>query len=136
MDALTHRKLDKQTDYRYSHGDRPQMAIADVHHTCHIIQIKCTRKHNHTASPSPQFACPQRGRKRLSREAILRTELALEWPELVQIGRCKVQWLPNDANKRILTRFTQTRQSTQHLRCEIKGQSRCLRKVHGGGCYA
>ena len=68
-------------------------------------QIKCMRKHNHTASPSPQFACPQRGRKRLSREAILRTELALEWPELVQIGRCKVQWLPNDANKRILSSF-------------------------------
>ena len=53
---------------------------------------------HYTASPSPQFACPQRGRKRLSREAILRTELALEWPDLVQIGRCKVQWPPSDAN--------------------------------------
>ena len=51
-----------------------------------------------TASPSPQFTVPQRGRKRLSREAILRTELALEWPDLVQIGRCKVQWPPSDAN--------------------------------------
>ena len=51
-----------------------------------------------TASPSPQFACLQRGRKRLSREVILHTELALEWPDLVQIGRCKVQWPPSDAN--------------------------------------
>ena len=47
--------------------------------------------HHYTASPSPQFPVPQRGKKRLSCEAILRTELALEWPELVQIGRCKVQ---------------------------------------------
>ena len=62
-------------------------------------------EHNYTASPSPQFAVPQRGRKRLSREATLHTVLALEWLELVQIGRCKVQWLPNDANKRILTSF-------------------------------
>ena len=68
-------------------------------------QVKCTRKHNHTASPSPQFAIPQRGRKRLSREAILRTELALEWPELVQIGRFKVQRLPKDIKKQILTSF-------------------------------
>ena len=89
----------------YSHGDRPHMAIADVHHTCHIGQVKCTRKHNHTASPSLQFPVPQRGRKRLIREATLHTELALEWPELVQIGRCKVQWLPRTANKRILTSF-------------------------------
>ena len=58
-----------------------------------------------TDNSDSQFACPQRGRKRLSREAILRTELALEWPELVQIGRCKVQWLPSDANKRNLTSF-------------------------------
>ena len=60
---------------------------------------------HYTASLSPQFACPQRGRKRLSREATLHTELALEWPELVQIGRCKVQWLPRTANKRTLTSF-------------------------------
>ena len=59
-----------------------------------------------TASPSPQFACPQRGRKRLSREAILHTELALEWPDLVQIGRCKVQWPSRTANKLILTSFS------------------------------
>ena len=37
----------QQTDYRYSHGDRPHMAIADVHHICHIGQIKCTRKHDY-----------------------------------------------------------------------------------------
>ena len=54
---------------------------------------------HYTASPSPQFEIPQRGRKRQSREATLHTVLALEWPELVQIGRCKVQWLPKDANK-------------------------------------
>ena len=52
-----------------------------------------------------QFACPHRGRKRLSREATLRTILALEWPELIQIGRFKVRWLPSAANKRILTSF-------------------------------
>ena len=48
------------------------------------------------------FACPHRGRKRLSREATLHAILALEWPELVQIGRCKMQWLPRTANKRIV----------------------------------
>ena len=58
-----------------------------------------------TNNSDSQFTCPQRGRKRLSREATLHAVLALEWPELVQIGRCKVQWLPNDANKRILTSF-------------------------------
>ena len=56
-------------------------------------------------SPSPQFPVPQRDRKRLSREATLHTELALEWPDLVQIGRCKVQWPPRTTNKRILTSF-------------------------------
>ena len=91
--------------YRILAWRSPPMAIADVHHTCHIISGQCTRKHKCTASPSPQFACPQRGRKRLSREATLHTELALEWPELVQIGRCNVQWLPRTANKRILTSF-------------------------------
>ena len=84
--------------YRILAWRSPPMAIADVHHTCHIISGQCTRKHKCTASPSPQFACPQRGRKRLSREATLHTELALEWPDLVQIGRCKVQWPPSDAN--------------------------------------
>ena len=52
-----------------------------------------------------QFAGSHRGRKRLSREATKRTVLALEWPELVQIGRCKVRWLPNTANKRNHTSF-------------------------------
>ena len=36
-----------------------------------------------TDNSDSQVPVPQRGRKRLSREAILRTELALEWPELV-----------------------------------------------------
>ena len=58
-----------------------------------------------TDNSDSQFPIPQRGRKRLSREVILHTELALEWPELVQIARCKVQWLPRTANKRILTSF-------------------------------
>ena len=44
------------TDYNagYSHGDRPQMAIADVHHTCHIGQVKCMRIHiiQHFDNPS------------------------------------------------------------------------------------
>ena len=50
-----------------------------------------------------QFAGSHRGRKRLSRETTRRIVLALEWPELVQIGRCKVRWLPNAANKGIQT---------------------------------
>ena len=60
---------------------------------------------HYTASPSPQFTIPQRGRKRLSHEATLYAVLALEWPELVQIGRFKVRWLPSAAKKRILTSF-------------------------------
>ena len=98
--GCTHAQNSGQTDYnsRILAWRSPPMAIADVHHTCHIISGQCTRKHKCTASPSPQFACPQRGRKRLSREATLHTELALEWPDLVQIGRCKVQWPPSDAN--------------------------------------
>ena len=83
----------------YPHGDRPQMAIADVHHTCHIIAGQMYEEQQSTAFPTPQFACPHRGKKRLSHEATLRTVLALEWPELVQIGRCKVRWLPSTANK-------------------------------------
>ena len=35
----------------------------------------------------------------------MRTILALEWPELVQIGRCRVRWLPSTTNKRNLTSF-------------------------------
>ena len=58
-----------------------------------------------TDNSDSQFPVPQRGRKRLSREAILRTELALEWLELVQIGRCKVRWLLDTAKKRNLTSF-------------------------------
>ena len=57
---------------------------------------------------------PQRGRKRLSREATLHAVLALEWPELVQIGRCKVQWPPTDLNKQILTSFWKYKTITQH----------------------
>ena len=41
----------------YSLGDRPQMAIADVHHTYHIVQVKCTRIIiiQHLRVPSSQF---------------------------------------------------------------------------------
>ena len=104
-DALTHSTVhwtNRLQDTRMAiapYGDRRCSSHLSHH------QVKCTRKHNHTASPSPQFAIPQRGRKRLSREAILRTELALEWPELVQIGRFKVQRLPTDIKKQILTSF-------------------------------
>ena len=52
-----------------------------------------------------QFAGSHRGKKRLSCEATRRTVLALEWPEIVQIGRCKVRWLANAANKRNQTSF-------------------------------
>ena len=84
----------------YSHGDRPQMAIAGVHHTCHIIASQMYEEHHYTTISDSQFAGSHRGRKRLSREATRRTVLALEWPGLVQIGHCKVHWLPNTANKR------------------------------------
>ena len=103
-DAHMHSSVDK-TDYRIlawrspPNGDRRCSSHLSHH------QVKCTRKHNHTASSSPQFEIPQRGRKRLSREATLHTELALEWPELVQIGYCKMQWPPKDINKQILTSF-------------------------------
>ena len=102
-----HAQQSGQADYRIQDT---RMAIAPYgdrrcsSHLSHRSDQMYEDKH-YTASPSPQFACPQRGRKRLSREAILRTELALEWPELVQIGRCKVQWPPRTANKRILTSF-------------------------------
>ena len=115
-------QVDKQiTEYRILAWRSPPMAITDVHHTCHLMSGQCTRKYKCTTSPSPQFACPQRGRKRLSREATLHTELALEWPDLVQIGRCKVQWLPSGVKKRILTRFTQIRQS--YNRCRRRSQT-------------
>ena len=61
-------------------------------------------------------ACPHRGRKRLSREATLRTLLALEWPELVQIGRCKVRWLPSIENKRNMTSFYSKKTMIQQQR--------------------
>ena len=105
--GCTHaQQVDKQiTEYRIlawrspPNGDRRCSS-----HLSHRSGQMYEDKH-YTASPSPQFTVPQRGRKRLSREATLHTELALEWPELVQIGRCKVQWLPRTANKRNLTSF-------------------------------
>ena len=88
----------------YSHGDRPLWQSQTF-----ITPVTSVRSHvrgtSLTDNFDAQFPVPQRGRKRLSREATLHTELALEWPELVQIGRCKVQWLPRTANKRILTSF-------------------------------
>ena len=89
----------------YSHGDRPQMAIAGVHHTCHIAAGQMYEEHHYTTISDSQFAGSHRGRKRLSREATRCTVLALEWPELVQIGRYKVRWALNAANKRNLTSF-------------------------------
>ena len=103
-DARAHSTVDKHI-IGYSHGDRPQMAIAGVHHTCHLMSDQMYEEHNYTAISDSQFASSHRGRKCLSREATRRTELALGWPELVQIGRCKVCWLPSTANKRILTSF-------------------------------
>ena len=67
----------------------------------------------YSISESP-VRIPQRGRKCLSRGATLHTELALEWPDLVQIGRCKVQWPPTDLNKQILTSFWKYKTITQH----------------------
>ena len=89
----------------HSHGDRPQMAIAGAHRTCHINVSQMYEEDHYTTISDSHVACPHRGRKRLSREATLRTLLALEWPELVQIGRCKVRWLPSVANKRNLISF-------------------------------
>ena len=112
-----HKRTAQWTTYRitgYSHGDRPQMAIAGVHHTCHINAGQMYEEHHYTTISDSHVACPHRGRKRPSREAILRTVLALEWPELGQIGCYKVRWLPSAANKQNLTFFTKKRQSTQH----------------------
>ena len=103
-DARVHRTVDK-IDYRIlvwrspPNGDRRCSS-----HLSHRSGQMYENNH-YTASPSPQFTIPQRGRKRLSREAILRTELALEWPELVQIGRCKVQWIPSATSKQNQTSF-------------------------------
>ena len=101
------------TEQSYSHGDRPQMVIAGVHHTCHITSDQMYEEQHYTAISDSQFVGSHRGKKRLSREATKRTVLALEWLELVQIGRCKVRWLPDTANKRNLTSFAKIRQSTQ-----------------------
>ena len=59
--GCTHaQQVDKQlTELQTLAWRSPPMAIADVHHTCHIKSGQCTRKHKCTASPSPQFACPQ-----------------------------------------------------------------------------
>ena len=100
--------------YRILAWRSPPMAIADVHHHLSHRSDQMYEETTLIASPSPQFACPQRGRKRLSREATLHTELALEWPDLVQIGRCKVQWPPTDLNKQILTSFWKYKTITQH----------------------
>ena len=112
-DARAHSTVDK-TDYRILAWRSP--LYGDRRCSSHLSHRSGQMyEDNHcTASPSPEFTVPQRGRKRLSREATLHAILALEWPELVQIGCCKVQWLPRTANKRILTHFPQTRQSTQH----------------------
>ena len=105
--GCTHAQNSGQTDYKSRilawrsppNGDRRCPS-----HLSHQVRPN-VRGITLTDHSDSQFVCPHRGRKRLSREAILRTELALEWPELVQIGRCKVQWLPRTANKRILTSF-------------------------------
>ena len=98
-----HSTVDNSQNYRFrchSHGDRRCPS-----HLSHQCRSNVRGRSLYSISDS-HVACPHRGRKRLSREATLRTLLALEWPELVQIGRCKVRWLPNTANKRILTSFS------------------------------
>ena len=101
-----HSTMDNSQNYRIieslawrspSNGDRRCPS-----HLSHQCRSNVRGRSLYNISDS-HVACPHRGRKRLSREATLRTLLALEWPELVQIGRCKVRWLPNDANKRNLT---------------------------------
>ena len=37
----------------HSHGDRPQMAIAGVHHTCHLMSDQMYEEDNYTAFPIP-----------------------------------------------------------------------------------
>ena len=103
-----HSTVDNSQNYRFrlslawrlsSNGDRRCPP-----HLSHQCRSNVRGRSLYSISDS-HVACPHRGRKRLSREATLCTILALEWPELVQIGRCKVRWLPNAANKRILTSF-------------------------------
>ena len=96
-----HSTMDNSQNYRIieslawrspSNGDRRCPS-----HLSHQCRSNVRGRSLYNISDS-HVACPHRGRKRLSREATLRTLLALEWPELVQIGRCKVRWLPSDAN--------------------------------------
>ena len=79
-------KWTNSQNYRILAWRSPPMAIADVHHTCHICQVKCTRININKHLRVPSSHVRSEAEKRLSREAILHTELALEWPELVQIG--------------------------------------------------
>ena len=37
----------------YSHGDRPQMAIAGVHHTCHFMSGQMYEEEHYTTFPTP-----------------------------------------------------------------------------------
>ena len=62
----------------YSHGDRPQMAIAGIHHTCHITSDQMYEEQHYIAISESQFAGSHRGRKHLSREVARRIVLALE----------------------------------------------------------
>ena len=103
-----HSTVDNSQNYRFrlslawrssSNGDRRCPS-----HLSHQCRSNVRERSLYSMSDS-HVACPHRGRKRLSREATLRTLLALEWPELVQIGRCKVRWLPSAASKRNLTSF-------------------------------
>ena len=58
---------------------RSQVSITPVTFTAGQMY----EEHHYTAISDSQFAGSHRGRKRLSREATLRTVLALEWLELV-----------------------------------------------------
>ena len=54
--SLMHTRTAQWTTYKiieYSHGDRPQMAIAGVHHTCHLMSDQMYEEHNYTAIPTP-----------------------------------------------------------------------------------
>ena len=76
-DARAHSTVDK-TDYRILAWRSPP--CGDRRCSSHLLHQsgQMYEEHNYTASPSPQFAVPQRGRKRLSREATLHAVLALE----------------------------------------------------------
>ena len=53
--------------------------------------VRCSCKMYNSDS---QFPGPNPGGKRLSRRVARHTLLALKWPEMIQIARCKVRWLP------------------------------------------